>query len=713
MSDFTDDYDFLDDLMDDNGDTSWQTSPKTPIVAQAGEQRENTQKQPQNTPSLKLPKKRPILPPNAHLEKPAQNSAQKSPQNRLKITPQKPAETQGQTPPKTIPKTEPEAGLKSAQKAGLKAGENTGPQVVRKQAPKIALPISPTDPRLKQDVKRHLSTATAYLDDPMQRNHGIIQGRKIADVEQQAKQQAQDAGSGLNTGADDALGDSQEHSKDNRQGGQAPGVNPQDIERRLKEKIQQNADDLLQDVPINQAQMDRQTENAHLSEEEEGQLKGASFIANTFENFSARVRIVDEDESAANTKRGKRYKVGAFSPGVSPNARIRGITNSRINSAEIDLIRRLGEFKYQAHSNPLAMRNVRPQLRQGSVPVVDRKIDENMASTFFAKDEVYAKGRAKKMTEADYATLRFLAMFKYATAKHITQLTGNTMKTVEARLRKLQMTGMVSEKDIYGNLPIWFLTQAGMVVSGFELPLLVESRLSYNLFPHQFAVNHIASALVSASINVLNDDNFPHANRFNRNGEKIWGETLVSELEISSSLGREKAMWEIGEELNPRLRKDKARQFAIWDKKRDQALASAQNEEEELLAQQMPSPEMQVGNEFMYALLPKYSLGLTWHLPDLVVKRPRNANKTPNAIAIEVELNTKTNPDSYRKTLLAYEDDTLIYNKVIWICKTASIARKVQRIAEAETNLIKDGRIEFLPIITSRGIFKGRDAWLL
>ena len=123
------------------------------------------------------------------------------------------------------------------------------------------------------------------------------------------------------------------------------------------------------------------------------------------------------------------------------------------------------------------------------------------------------------------------------------------------------------------------------------------------------------------------------------------------------------------------------------------------------------SPEFQIGNEYMWALLPPASLRKAYHIPDLVVKRQRNDDGSPESIAVEVEISNK-DMDSYEKVLRAYRADDRIFKKVVWVCKSIGPARKLETIAK-NIGLWQEGRIEILPVITEHGIFKERDMWFI
>lgn len=306
------------------------------------------------------------------------------------------------------------------------------------------------------------------------------------------------------------------------------------------------------------------------------------------------------------------------------------------------------------------------------------------------------RGSKLRFSERDREVVQFLAMFRYATDQQLARMFSLRRESMYNRLKKLRSQGLVIDKKLYGARPIWFLTDAGMLLSGMDLPRVRESKLSFSMFPHQFTVNNTAANLWSANINVLGLDDFPSCNRVNDKGEHVHGEMLVSELEIQSSFGKIK-MFDRAEVFRPQLKATIEREFDDW--KRAGGVSFGE------------SPEMVYGNEYMWALMPPYTLNLAYHVPDLVVKRPRNEDGSPRSIAVEIEINNKP-LNSYEKTLRAYKADTLLYEKVIWVCKNVGPARKLESIAK-DIGLWQERRIDIVPVLTEDGVFKEKDLWTI
>lgn len=301
-----------------------------------------------------------------------------------------------------------------------------------------------------------------------------------------------------------------------------------------------------------------------------------------------------------------------------------------------------------------------------------------------------------KFSEKDRQTLQFLAAFRYATDAQLAHMFSNSTVTAYNRLHRLREKGLVIDRKIYGARPIWFLTRAGMMVSGMDLPRVTESKITYSMFPHQFTVNNTAANLWGANDNVLNLPEYPAKNQIDAKGNPVFGERLCSELEIQSSLSRLR-MGEKAGTFRPELRKKIDLAFAQWERAGGVEFGS--------------SPEMMYGNEFMWSLFPPSTVRLAYHVPDLVVMRDRTPDGKPQSIAVEIEINNKPS-DRYEKTLLAYKLDTLIYDKVVWVCKSKGPAQKLEQVAK-EVGLWQQGRIDIVPVISDGKVFTGRDLWTL
>lgn len=304
-----------------------------------------------------------------------------------------------------------------------------------------------------------------------------------------------------------------------------------------------------------------------------------------------------------------------------------------------------------------------------------------------------------RFTPQDRKTLNYIVMFKYVSEQNISKLLQVKPNTAYQKLDRLRKFGLVAATTAIG-VPgqIWYATDEGMMLSGFELPRGNRNSLTLSMVAHQFTVNHVAAHVISSGVNVLREKQWPVKNLVNSSGKPIYGDKVVSELQIQSSFGKVRG-YEKAAVYIPQLKKQIETQFKQWEEAGGAAYG--------------PSPEFQPGNEFMWTLFPPVSNEKNYHVPDLIVARDRTPDGKPKSIAIEVELLTKSNLKSYYSTLDAYRTDNRLYEKVIWICRTKGTANKVKRIAE-QVGLWQTGKIKIVPIIEGDGkIITNRDTWKL
>ena len=423
--------------------------------------------------------------------------------------------------------------------------------------------------------------------------------------------------------------------------------------------------------------------------------KGSRSVTSEFKRRDVREVVVDG---------AGRERVGEGAPGVGVHRNesvggrektevVRGAV--RMNVRELGFFRNLSSTKSGVLNDESLVRALRGPVT-GKESAGERRERLRLHGQGLRGRRVFERGSRLRFSGRDREVLRFLAMFRYATDSQLSRMFSVVPRTMLNRLLKLRKQGLVIDRKMYGARPIWFLTEAGLLLSGLDLPRVTESKLTFSMFPHQFTVNHVAANLWGANVNVLGLKDFPAKNRVDGQGVVTFGEELVSELEIQSSFGKIK-MFDKAEVYRPGLLKSIANEFQVWEESGGVSFG--------------PSPEMVLGNEYMWALMPPTIVGLAYHVPDLVVKRERAADGSPRSIAVEVEINNKPT-HNYEKTLRAYRDDMRLYEKVVWVCKNIGPARKLENIAK-EIGLWQEGRIEILPIVTADGVFKERDLWTI
>lgn len=316
-----------------------------------------------------------------------------------------------------------------------------------------------------------------------------------------------------------------------------------------------------------------------------------------------------------------------------------------------------------------------------------------------AGDEKYFKGKRFRATVGDRDIIQFLAKFKFSNTRILSRLRAEPQSRTWRKLQRLKEGGIVADSEVIGLGTIWYLTEAGMAFSGYSFPSYRNTPGKTSQMPPIIGANHVAACLWNNEHNILFLEDFPANNRLiPKRGdlERVQGETLISETELRSSLGRE---------TNPSFggSRDGAGQgqyamvsesaAAIWHEWNKEGRSKF-------------SPEMEVGNEYLWVLFPRSGLTKSFHIPDLIVSRPRDEDGTPRSIAVEVELNQKSY-ERYMETLTAYKLDEDIYEKVVWITPNAAISRVLTEIAET----IGLEGFDVVPMSNEDGLYKNPDIW--
>lgn len=315
--------------------------------------------------------------------------------------------------------------------------------------------------------------------------------------------------------------------------------------------------------------------------------------------------------------------------------------------------------------------------------------------------ERYYKGKRFRVTHADNEMIDFLAKFKFASTRILSLLRGEAQSVTNRRLHRMKRSGLTADYEVPGMGTIWCLTEIGMAISGYDLKTYRQRRPKMSIMPPVIGINYVAACLWHNKYNVLFLPDYP-AKNFIRHGAdgkqwKLPGETLVSELEIRSSYGKE--LRPKGSSFTDGIRgsQEQIIQNAHliwhqWDK-------NGRNPD---------SPEFELGNEYLWIVFPENSLSVDYHVPDLVISRPRKADGSPQSIAVECELSHKS-VQTYKRTMQAYKDDKYIYDRVIWITNDSRITRAIQKAADEVGNTNYD----IVPFTNKNGIYKDRDIWYI
>lgn len=316
--------------------------------------------------------------------------------------------------------------------------------------------------------------------------------------------------------------------------------------------------------------------------------------------------------------------------------------------------------------------------------------------------ERHFKGRKYRTTVGDTAMLEFLVKFKFANTRILRWISNEPQNRTWRKLNRLRENGLVESRALIGVPDLWAATYAGVGVSGHSYKPGLRPMPKMITVSSTMGINYIAACLWFNSVNVLNMDDFPQHNReiaLQDDGrDKVRGEMLVSELEIRSSLGKE---------INP----NSTTMQTLGDERLYDVIASNVRQEVDKWEQGGkvgPSPEMLLGNEYMWVLFPTSQLTMSYHVPDLVVQRERGPNGEPRSIAVEMERYEKGGAD-YDKIMLAYKLDEHLYEEVVWITPNTRVARALEQGARN----VGFENYRIIPIITETGVYNKQDIWMI
>ena len=309
---------------------------------------------------------------------------------------------------------------------------------------------------------------------------------------------------------------------------------------------------------------------------------------------------------------------------------------------------------------------------------------------------VKKKRKNKYVVVGDMEVLLYLDKAKLASLRNVYYACG-MKKNLYLELKRLERLGLVQNiivKDATG-LNVWGLTELGAAYIGSERPLPNKNKVTVSSLSERIFVNHVLACLFSGCINILQLEEYPVYNRINiETGEAKIGEDIVPETDILSS--RSNKIMELKGNL------------FVEDSFKGESTRSLREQwnigwnEWEMNGRRGLSPEEIEGNEWYYILMYQGGVYLkSYLLPDIVVRRPRNSDGSPNSIAIEVEREVKS-IDELKAKLEMYKMDNRVYSKVIYVTSNKRIA---ENISEAAAQIGFD-RYDVVPMINENGIVK-------
>lgn len=309
---------------------------------------------------------------------------------------------------------------------------------------------------------------------------------------------------------------------------------------------------------------------------------------------------------------------------------------------------------------------------------------------------VKKKRKNKYVTVGDMEVLLYLDKAKLASLRNVYYACG-MKKNLYLELKRLERLGLVQNiivTDATG-LNVWGLTELGAAYIGSERILPNKNKVRVSSLSERIFVNHVLACLFSGCINILQLEEYPVYNRINiETGEAKIGEDIVPETDILSS--RSNKIMELKGNL------------FVEDSFKGESTKSLREQwnigwaEWEMNGRRGLSPEEVEGNEWYYILMYQGGVYLkSYLLPDIVVKRPRSSDGSPNSIAIEVEREVKS-IDELKAKLEMYKMDNRVYSKVIYVTSNKRIA---ENISEAAAQIGFD-RYDVVPMINENGIVK-------
>lgn len=266
--------------------------------------------------------------------------------------------------------------------------------------------------------------------------------------------------------------------------------------------------------------------------------------------------------------------------------------------------------------------------------------------------ETRKAGSSLRVMPRDVEIVRLLARFRYGNDVQVARYVGASPKSVVQRLRRLAKAGFLRQDKITHGQILWTPTSAGMSMADVDFRPISEGGISMVTMAHTLGVLNVAVELETGQDNVLSFDPWPTINRRDALGRKVQGETLISEREVKTAIGR----WNYDSMLaNQSVDSLFGAQYSEWEQGGRQGL----------------SPELIPGNEGFFQV--------QGHLPDLVVARPRAADGSPRSVAVEMELSPKP-VDEWRRVLSLFRMSN-IYDRVVYFTHKRNIAAGLTRVA--------------------------------
>lgn len=278
------------------------------------------------------------------------------------------------------------------------------------------------------------------------------------------------------------------------------------------------------------------------------------------------------------------------------------------------------------------------------------------------------KGKKKAklaLTKRDIEIITLCARYRFAYREQIQHYFQS--ENVRNRLTRLADEGLLRKDMVTQNQALWLPSQAGLDVADLDLTHIERGRYSATSIAHSIGLLNLGIEFEQGWENLLKEEEWPNFNRVDRHGNRLQGETVITEREITNSFNRLKGI----AKGDARKTADTSNELS---KLRNDALA------------EIPAPgklplEMREG---MAGLFVSYFQNKS-HTPDMVIARPRSQDGSSNHIAIELELNPKPIPDWIR-ILRSFKADPM-FKSVIYFTHKRSIVNQLSEVNKKHVGL--------------------------
>lgn len=336
--------------------------------------------------------------------------------------------------------------------------------------------------------------------------------------------------------------------------------------------------------------------------------------------------------------------------------------------------------------------------------ITDDRIWKNLAREYGSVDEIPIE-EVEELTVEDYRIIDFIGKFRWSFVAILKNINGEDEATTMSRLINMRRQNYLREYHYPGVGTMWTLGPREFEKFGYGLSRVSGNRLPrLGGIPSALGAQFVASYLYGNRVNVLNMKNFPYQGRYEE-GKFVDGEFLVSETQIRSSIYRmQNDLVEANGYRKAPYRGYYINQIGVAKR---EAFVDWRNMARDYGYDEIDSPEFLDGFEFCWSTFPDTTLASkSYHSPDLVVRRERLEDGSPQSIAVEIERKNST-PEEYAETFECYKSDDETYAMVVWITSSSYNANRIK--AGAKLAGFKNYKV--IPFMNEDGAILVNDYW--